>query len=395
MLILIGISTGSGVLAAGMSEKQQFELLIRNLDQAHQLQRVLDGECSESEPIGEIVSPPGELAIGARRVMATTYQSCGALRLAPYKPNRDPLLGVEQDPKSSIRRVTHLNELKKTHYYLKAYDPVHSSSCRDPSDPPPIYLFGAKPSEWKYFKKRELDLFDDRSHPDLCEGAGYECGGTPVRGVDCSGFVLSAMLTQGLRISPDKNVTFGGTSHFVQAATEKGSCFSTPPSGEKYATPLQSGDLYIVPGVHVFIVDEVGSDPFGLTQVADCNEVSPLYFDFKILQSSPSGGSIGVNRMEASDYFLDLVNRAQLESDPVSSAPMGFLGPMLAHARELCRISRGEAAAPSAVRGQGYFLRHEGETRPECVNPVGTRPKLLNEECIEGCSLAQNGEPLK
>jgi hypothetical protein len=334
-----------------------------------------------------------ELATGARRVMATTYQSCSVLELPPYQPETDPVIGIVQDKGTGKRKVTSASSLVTSHYYLRTVPNPPPPGCRDPRVPPTVYSFGAKPSEWLYRKSGSLDLFSDLSKKDFCEGSGYECGGLSARGMDCSGFVLTSMLSSGLNIAPGIEPPFGGTAVFAAAATTAGSCFKQVPL-TPMGQSLNEGDLFLVEGVHVVVIDSVGADPFGIRKAKTCDEIDPLNFDFRILQSSPTGGQIGVNRMEARDYFGGLAQISEKGGADIQ-APLAFLGPMLLRARTVCREMRGEVLNYSAVSdkaksafSKSHFLRHSGESVTGCVKPESKRPKLSGEECIAGCELS-------
>ena len=118
---------------------------------------------------------------------------------------------------------------------------------------------------------------------------------------------------------------------------------------------------------HVVMIDEAGEDPFGIKNISskkDCENLSHQNFNFTILQSSPTKGSIGINRYVARDYL---------------SESLGMQAKFLLYAKTACyaQVDQKNYAFNDMSTG---IIRHKGT--PECKAP---RVELVNEACINQC----------
>lgn len=264
-----------------------------------------DASCSESPPaivppVPEPQGPSQSLVKGARKVLVTAYQSCAAGDLAPMTlktPDVEGItrIGTHSDGVGARRAITNLEAVQRTDYYLQTHDV--NSSCQSVRNSPLIYDYGGKPKTTS----------EDNSKLDLFTNAG---SGTTVRGIDCSAFVFSAIATSGLKLHPDKKmkailVHGVGSSMFLDPAENGITCFNKVKMG--VSGTLKAGDIVAIPG-HVFLIDSVSKDPFGLSRaktVEQCADLVAENFDFVIAQSSPSKNGIGINRYRGADYLSE------------------------------------------------------------------------------------------
>jgi hypothetical protein len=215
-----------------------------------------------------------------------------------------------------------------------------------------------------------------------------------VIGMDCSGYLSLAMMNAGMRFSPNKRPTFLGTWQIAQLSQAgKDSCMQESPL-IPVETALQPGDLFVVPGTHMVLIDSVGGDPFGLSHFQtqeDCAAMTPADWDFRILHSSSKATAVGLSRMEGSEYFLN--------------APE-VVGPMLARALEICRQNKPSTLSepsqsadspissktPPLARFGGSILRHVPPARSECWMPAAERTSLgKGDDCLGACDLTLEG----
>jgi hypothetical protein len=349
------------------------------------------------------------LVLAARTTMAVQYQSCEA----PFLPPIDPLHTTSGFTETAnplnaalvIRAITDVDEYTATHPILSELPADRPSACRDITVAPPMYLFGAKPRILPG-PPPAADLFVDQSRHSLCirpSGEGYNgaacaTGRSPgVTGMDCSGFISLILMNSGLRASRDTNPSLISTSQLVAAARSSRSCFASVDLNQarNSTSLLVPGDIYVVGGQHVVMVESTGTDPFGLDRLpsmVSCEALTPADWDFQIIHSSSRGGAAGISRMNASEFFLE--------------APE-FAGPLIAQAQEACRIRRARAAPREALSSSSSFIpetdvgdaatgapsssslliRHGGATRPGCETPPEERLSFEGVDCLAGCNL--------
>ena len=133
---------------------------------------------------------------------------------------------------------------------------------------------------------------------------------------------------------------------------------------------LRAGDI-LASSDHVIMVDNVGSDPFGISNIksiAGCTAgaVNSKNFRFTIVQSAPVLGGIGINRMNASDY---------LSSGDMEVAINGY-------ALAYCRAKFSTALTPTNL--PATLVRHLGTS--ECKDK---RISLKYENCMESCGVSE------
>lgn len=296
---------------------------------------------------------------GGIKALGVAYQSCEAMTRASLGPNDPDVRGITitgDYPNSPGRKreISNLSELIDSHPYLSNYRRP-SSSCFNVLKRPMIYDFGGKPSTSKGY----LDFFTNK-------------GGTGVLGIDCSGYVFSALASSGLRLA--KNVSIKPAQvHLKNAALYMNpkanglSCFA--PVSFKGTDTIRPGDI-LASGGHIMIIDTVGSDPFGIagmTREADCelSKMTSDRFQMTYLQSGSAKGGLGISRIRPQKFLPD------------DEAPMD--DGMRDYAVAACRAKLGNKTV--TVRpSRAVLVRHLGT--PECSDK---RVRLAYEDCISEC----------
>ncbi len=302
---------------------------------------------------------------GQQKIIATAYQSCSVLESRPMNASTPELQGVVQTGRHPsgagwIREIGDLVKVNATHYYVHGQS-LAKSSCTDVRKSPPIYDFGGKPYV-SSSRPLELDLFKD---------AGS--GGKGL-GIDCSGYVFSALAVAGLKMDPDPkkplkgNLVFGiGSGAFKEPQSNGLKCLAKVDVSKSAA--LSVGDVVAING-HVVMIDSVGADPYGLSRaksVSDCNSsvLKSSGFDFVISQSSPSKGAVGINRYEAKDYL---------------AGSSTYRDGLTRYAVAACRVKFGATAGLNSPSLS--VVRHK--KTPECVvAPLVAK----HEDCIHSCRM--------
>ena len=227
------------------------------------------------------------LVYGAQKVMSTVYQSCNAIK-RPTISMEDTLniKGVAISEKHNQggwrRKIVNKDQLIDSHYYLKNRN---SPLCHNLTVSPLIYDFGGKPSFYSN-PLPTLDFFTNQG------------SGSHHLGMDCSGFVFSALAGSGLRLVPYEPLQ---VSHVLDIGAAN---FKTPidfPCLEvikpTHLYPFKEGDI-IASSNHIVIVDSINNeDPFQLKSITDieaCKNLKVKDFNFVVIQSSPV---LGINRM--------------------------------------------------------------------------------------------------
>lgn len=316
----------------------------------------------------ELKAKSGPAVYGARLVLATAYQSCDAAKRAPLNHASPDMKGVSIDAKKNpsngglLRHYASLPQLASTHPYI-ANQRLAKSTCYEVRNNPPIYDFGGKPYTTSSLP-RTLNLF---------RGDGGT--GSEVFGTDCSGFVFSALAVAGMRmLTPDSTKPLKATmitgvpaAAFKEPASNGLKCMEK--IGIVKGALIAPGDVVATKG-HVIMIDSVGADPLGLnrlTKSADCNAttIKAENFDFTITQSSPSKGSVGINRFVAKDYLND-------ESETFHD---GFVQ----YAIAACRVKFGLSASLNSPSMS--IVRHKKTA--DCFEPQVM--ELTRAECVDSC----------
>ncbi|HEX4926056.1 MAG TPA: hypothetical protein VFV50_18325, partial [Bdellovibrionales bacterium] len=290
-----------------------------------------------------------------------SYQSCQAQSQPALTDDVGDVRGISiigDHPAGGKKRViSDLNAYVSSNYYLKAITET-SNRCLPIKKNPLIYDFGGKPHA-NSAENSKLDFF---------KNAG---SGTETLGVDCSGFVFSALATSGLKLKKDGRLkaisVFGVSARMYMAPKENGlTCIE--PVKLTATNVLRRGDIIAQSG-HVVMVDTAGADPFsvgGIEKAEDCTgaRLSPRRFDFVIVQSSPTKGGIGINKIRAADYLQENTKMAN---------------GLREYAVAACKARFGVSHTVKTT--DAVIVRHAGTS--ECMD---TRVPLQNEECVASCS---------
>ncbi len=347
-----------------------------SLDRLAASDRALKVNCTQPEPPVVVDTPTPATAwaqllasgvspevYGARRALAVAYQSCDALNLAPMSAATPGVQGIKsigvRSDGGQIRDIASLAALTATDYYIAGLN-LAQPSCFDVRKKPLIYNFGGKPFTVSA-KPQLLDLFTHIS------------SGGPTLGIDCSGYVFSALALAGLKLDPKPTSVM--KADLVQGLPS--GAFKEPQANnlgclQKISvtaeTSILPGDIAAING-HVVMVDSVGADPLAIAfarSFDDCTsaKIKPSAFNFVIAQSAPIKGGIGINRIRAVDYMP--------ESTTIRN---GFI----AYAVAACRARFSGSA--EAISPDFSLVRHT-KTKA-CLAP---KPLVMtHEECIATC----------
>lgn len=301
---------------------------------------------------------------GVRKTLATFYQSCSSLDLAPLQYS-DPnvsgisITGTHSDGVGKKRVVSSITKVNSTHHYLKNM-PAPTETCRDVKLSPPIYDYGGKPHATSALDS-PLDFF---------KNAG---SGTSAMGTDCSGLVFSNLAAVGLKLKSStalKAISVNGVSSTMLSNPSSNGLDCLEKVSFTENESIREGDIISKPG-HTVSVYSVGTDPFGIegiTKLSDCtsSRISSSRYNFTVVQSAPIKNGIGVNRISAYDYL-----RLQ------SSWSTGFSF----YALKACRAKFGVYSS-TASSDKLAIVRHKGTS--ECIaEPI----VLTGESCAATCNL--------
>ncbi len=298
---------------------------------------------------------------GERWAFATAYQSCNTLRL-PAMTNQTPdvsgieIVGTHKDKVGKKRLIGNLAQVQKSHYYIKDVQ-NYPQGCFNVRQNPLIYDYGGKP-----YTTTAAD-----SPINLFKNGG---DGTSVLGIDCSGFVFTSFAVAGLKMQEGRALKASDAeawSSYTYVEPQKNGLTCLDKITVTPTANLKAGDVVAIAG-HVFMIDRVGSDPFGISKtksVSDCSKMNANRFDFVIAQSSNSKNGLGINHYQASDYLAakDGVIRQGLEK----------------YASYACQAYYNKRNYLPNL-GTLSVVRHKGTKA--CM---ATRVKLTNESCIQSC----------
>lgn len=302
------------------------------------------------------------IVYSATKIIGVAYQSCEAMKYRAIASEDNSVEGIKitgkhSDGVGSKRIISDINAFLKTNFYLRKYERP-STICHDVKKDPLIYDYGGKP----YTNDGELNLF---------KNAG---SGTSVLGMDCSGYVFTALANAGLKLQSGtalraQQATAYGSGSYKDPVKAKLDCLDTATFNS--SLNLKEGDIGAVNG-HVFIFGHVGEDPFGIKKFRSSTEcsaskISSRDFDFEIYQSSPSKNGIGINRQRGADY---LETNSNIQNAIVD------------YAVQACKAQFSSAK----VKPKNSYLsivRHKGT--PQCLS--ATVVPVAKEACITECKL--------
>ena len=238
------------------------------------------------------------LIYGAKKVMSTAYQSCSVLDM-PLMSSQHHTSGIyirsRHPSRSGYRRaVSDLNQVNRSHYYLSQLSLSSHPQCFKVHSSPLLYDYGGKPA----VSMNSINLFQN-------SGSGSE-----ILGLDCSGFVVTAMATAGLRLKEKMHIRpvhVKGINSWMIKNSDKNQLSCLKKQDISVENPLQPGDI-IASNTHTAIVEMVDEykDSFYLRRVAsekECHSsrIKPEWFNFSIIQSSAHNNGVGINRMHIAE----------------------------------------------------------------------------------------------
>lgn len=309
---------------------------------------------------------------GLHKVIATAYQTCEALEVKPLSAQTPNIQGIKilseghASGRGRKRVYQDVQKIFKTNPYYAINTPLQKG-CFANTKQPLIYDFGGKPKTTTDANS-VLDFFTD---------AG---SGTDVLGIDCSGFIFSAIARGGLKLSPNKTLkavlVHGMSANMFKNPSKNGmTCFES--LVDLRTTTLQPGDI-IASDAHVVMVGSVGLDPFGIKRakkVSDCtiDKLSSNGFDFAVSQSGNWKNGIGIHQSEAKDYLKStstfqkgLTQLAQYFCQEKFSPP---------------KTSQDPSSLAKPTLDGINVIRHKGTAECLAQTPIA----LKYESCVEDC----------
>jgi len=296
---------------------------------------------------------------GALKAMATAYQSCDVATQRPLDKDTPNAAGIQifgtaPDGIGRKRRISDLKALDATDPYLKNYHKPQGA-CFDILQSPLIYNYGGKPA----VIGNDLNFFQ------------HGGSGTSTLGVDCSGYIYTALAAAGLKVRKSGRLKAssvnGVSAHMYMNPQSNGlTCFNYPSFNAQMS--IQSGDILASSG-HVIMIESIGADPFGIAAIhdeKDCTlaNMSVARFNFDIVQSAPVKGDIGINRYRIADYIgVEPDMSKALLHDAVSAC--------------LARVRNATVQTKATSAG---LVRHE-----ESADCSDTPLHLTHESCLDQC----------
>lgn len=311
---------------------------------------------TSEEPIESSDLAPSKNGLyGALKTMATAYQSCSVLDLPPVTADVEIVKGVisatQIDSVGWGRKYTDVGLLKRSHYYHRGV--TYGGACVDQSAKPLVYDYAGMPVISS--GGRALDMFRNK-------------GGGPALGIDCSAYISTAAAVVGdlyKRSTANRPVyTRFASRDFIDPKKSGWSCYERV--GVSDSSTIRPSDIGAVRG-HVVMIDQVGSDPFGLSGVksmAECDSIDVRNYDFTVVQSSSSKEHLGINRYVAKDFLPESEKMAEL---------------FLAYGKAACRSKFDRKVRVPSTAAFG-LIRHKNESG--CKAPAVT---LAHEACVARC----------
>ena len=442
-------------------------------------------EPSSDCPPGESAPPPPEVALeikedspalkGAKKLMATLYQSCAVLDRTLDRADIDELSSGEKRcykksdvknkqyyvptngkcnkgdvtstkhpglyvhevarkgrgdaSKVKVREVTDVAAYIQHHPYLKDRpDNPKGPKCNKVKKQPVVFGYGSK-----------LQVRGNRINPQrsqqgsyLCAdkhptgNSGISCYSKPVRAVDCSGAMSSALKAAGLRLEvagkKNRDLSTGQLINEAVAVKDKRCLNSVRFSADKSIEP---GDVISMRGHHTFMIgnmpkhpEPIGFDPLGIKRCRAMSDdpkkrvLNKKDIEFNILQSG-SIKEIGFSQLKfnyknGSSYMFNALYVLALEACAAPDDEGQNLGVLynkavkqigeLEKQKKFKGLNVGNLALlrkdgelptqmPEAGRASTVkfaVMRHNSGDK-DCRYAPGKEPKLLGEECIENC----------
>ncbi len=322
---------------------------------------------------------------GAFDLFLTWYQDCSALDIVigdmPFDFNK---FGSKKRNGNNdvVRHIEDRLGYIKSHPYLKVLQDKKEkgrfpgNSCQDILKQPPMFSYGGKP----IIKNGIIDLFANKAAEPICTHNRVKCGTQPVSTIDCSGFIVTALRSRGLNLSPhNTSVQHVNTGKLARLIKDQNSCMEHvqfKKTGNHFDV-MKAGDIMTVSQHHTFMFSKVGDDPLGIEQAlkkGDCRAITPSHFNFEVIQSG-AAGSLGVAQLKGNSIHLS----------------SGMQATLLKWARQMCGqslLSKGRDVIIK-TEGQGrkkqtiIIGRHKGSKKEGCID--ANPPKFKGKDCIGDC----------
>lgn len=334
----------------------------------------------------EIITNTSPAVAGARKIMATLYQSCASLvRELPIgfrmSGSRQPPDGVESHKQNPNIYFTP-KEAKASHFYTQ--DMARGEKCRDVSDTLPVFHPGGKAAI--RYRNGELTINPFNNKTNLSGGN--------LTTMDCSGFVSAAMAVAGLKLRKSDQAGRAyqlNTSELIHLGSRDEDCMR--PAQFSRDGSLRPGDIMVLRQAdpkdiygHAMMFERVGPDPFALGAImspSQCNDrhINPEAWEFSVIHSSSLAGRMAVTRMTAKNILAD--------SDTLKTWIMDV-------AIEACHAKFKDGGGPAVVEyplknGRKHrgvaVLRHAGPGESRCVEDKPVR--VSGEDCVKDCKEIQ------
>lgn len=299
------------------------------------------------------------LVYGAKKIMAIAYQNCSVLNL-PLMPIEHNTKGINimashADGTGEKRTISNLNNVLNSHYYLSQTPTTNNNECFNIHSQPLIYDYGGKP----HTAKNSINLFQNSG------------SGSHVLGIDCSGFVASAMAGAGLRLRPNvpiRSIHVKGINSWMFKTAQSNNLSCLHKQDISFHNSIKSGDI-IATNFHVFIIEDVGDDPFNLQSITSEDQcavknIQSEHFNLNIIQSSAHNNGVGINRMNIKDL------------DPQGVILIG----LKKIASKIC-YSRFNQIQESTQDKKISILRHDSDN-PSCLD---NEMYIEKQECLNSC----------
>ncbi|POB14975.1 MULTISPECIES: hypothetical protein [unclassified Halobacteriovorax] len=312
------------------------------------------------------VKSVGTGSIGARKVLATIYQSCEPIDTVI--DSRTPSLsGVStqeatfSDGTDFKQRVVHdVGAMVRSHEVLRKLDEdpgYPGEGCIDATKVPPVYGYGSR----KGLRSNEINLFT--------RGQGVSREGARASGIDCSEFISAAYAAEGLKFtSNDRDYRSLTTTSLHDTVRSKNSCIK--PVKFKLPYSIRSGDIINVKGSHVIMVDTIGEDPLAIRKFSElgrCDDITISDFNFTYIHSGALK-NYGPARVDARTHATHRSTMfANLRAQAVAS----------------CKAILSEQEySNEMMSGRFSILRHNSE---DAACYYDEPAKLKGESCINQC----------
>lgn len=333
------------------------------------------------ESLIESLSNSNTAVAGARKFMATLYQTCEALsKPLPlgYKMSgsRSPPDDVQSHKENPNKYFTPKKAVETHHYLAASYD---GEVCRDMRKTLPVFHPGGKAGIRYSDGALTVNPFNDRPER------------RNLTTMDCSGFISGAMAAAGLKMRKGPNPQNAyqlGTGELIGLGSNENDCMK--PARFDGNGSIQAGDVMVLRQPHskngyghAMMFESAGPDPFALaavTSATQCNDqhIDPGKWDFKVIHSSSMGGRMGVSRMTAQNILADSSSLLKL-----------WVMDLAIQACEAKFASRGADAVVTYPLKNGRkhrgiaVVRHVGAAVPACVEDKPVR--LIGEKCVKDC----------